>query len=29
VLTPTIVIAVLRFVPAKVLVNAGLVEEDA
>lgn len=29
VLTPTMVIAVLRFVPAKVLVNAGLVEEDA
>lgn len=29
VLTPTAVIAVLRFVPAKVLVNAGLVEEDA
>lgn len=29
VLTPTIVIAVLRFIPAKVLVNAGLVEEDA
>lgn len=29
VLTPTVVIAVLRFVPAKVLVNAGLVEEDA
>ncbi|HEV3357494.1 MAG TPA: hypothetical protein VG247_11925 [Pseudonocardiaceae bacterium] len=29
VLTPTIVISVLRFIPAKVLVNAGLVEEDA
>lgn len=29
VLTPTAVIAILRFVPAKVLVNAGLVEEDA
>ena len=29
VLTPTVVVAVLRFIPAKVLVNAGFVEEDA
>ncbi|HJP73720.1 MAG TPA: hypothetical protein VJ914_05595 [Pseudonocardiaceae bacterium] len=29
VLTPTVAVAVLRFIPAKVLVNAGLVEEDA
>jgi len=28
VLAPTVAIAVLRFVPAKVLVNAGFVEED-
>jgi sulfoxide reductase heme-binding subunit YedZ len=28
-LVPTVVLAVLRFVPSKVLLNAGFVEEDA